>query len=312
MLRCGFRVTVRGLLDPADFRNLLQSRGNSLDNKGIKNAQARDCCSARVGRHCLARHGPRRRTLCGHRRRPGAAGRSEPSIFLRHKWGYDVDAVFGYDFGMFRVEGEFAYKRAQVKNVLVQDTVLHAVLAPGIGVADFNSDGNSNVLSGMINGLIDLGPQDAFNLSVGAGVGEARARYRAGLVPPPNTVLNFTGRDNALAWQALAEVRVPIATNIDVGVKYRHFETGKLKFGTFCQTTCTTVSPYRLSGRYTSNSFMASLVYNFWSPPPPPPPPRSAASRATRPLKERERRSRRSRSAFDGTASQRMDCTRAH
>jgi hypothetical protein len=24
---------------------------------------------------------------------------------LRHKWGYDVDAVFGWDFGRFRLEG---------------------------------------------------------------------------------------------------------------------------------------------------------------------------------------------------------------
>jgi OmpA-OmpF porin, OOP family len=28
-------------------------------------------------------------------------------MILRHKWGYDLDALFGYDFGMFRVEGEF-------------------------------------------------------------------------------------------------------------------------------------------------------------------------------------------------------------
>src|ERR1041385_8096327 len=31
----------------------------------------------------------------------------------KHKVGYDVDVVGGYDFGMFRLEGELAYKHAK-------------------------------------------------------------------------------------------------------------------------------------------------------------------------------------------------------
>jgi hypothetical protein len=42
------------------------------------------------------------------------------ALRLKHKWGYDADAVFGYDFGMFRLEGEVGYKRARVKNVNIK------------------------------------------------------------------------------------------------------------------------------------------------------------------------------------------------
>lgn len=76
------------------------------------------------------------------------------------------------------------------------------------------------------------------------------------------------------AWQALAEIRAPVSTNIDVGLKARHFNTTRLNFGPFCETTCTTALPYRLKGKYRSNSLLASLVYNFYSPPPLPAPER--------------------------------------
>ena len=36
-------------------------------------------------------------------------------IGSKHKMGYDVDVVGGYDFGMFRLEGELAYKKATRK-----------------------------------------------------------------------------------------------------------------------------------------------------------------------------------------------------
>src|SRR5258708_31642422 len=35
---------------------------------------------------------------------------------LRHKWGYDVDAVFGSDFVMFLLQGGVGYKHASLKS----------------------------------------------------------------------------------------------------------------------------------------------------------------------------------------------------
>src|SRR3982750_4298650 len=38
-----------------------------------------------------------------------------PNAFtIDHKIGFDVDAIAGYDFGMLRLEGELAYKRASL------------------------------------------------------------------------------------------------------------------------------------------------------------------------------------------------------
>ncbi len=40
-----------------------------------------------------------------------------PGFTVRHKLGWDVDAVAGYDFGMLRLEGELGYKRASIHEV---------------------------------------------------------------------------------------------------------------------------------------------------------------------------------------------------
>src|SRR5437867_6331405 len=37
-----------------------------------------------------------------------------PGFTVRHKLGWDVDAIAGYDFGMVRLEGEVGYKRASI------------------------------------------------------------------------------------------------------------------------------------------------------------------------------------------------------
>ena len=37
--------------------------------------------------------------------------------------GYDIDAIGGYDFGMIRLEGEVAYKRASVKSATVAPAI---------------------------------------------------------------------------------------------------------------------------------------------------------------------------------------------
>ena len=45
---------------------------------------------------------------------------------LRFKTGYDVDLIGGYDFGMFRLEGELGYKRAKAKSVQFDDNFVTA------------------------------------------------------------------------------------------------------------------------------------------------------------------------------------------
>ena len=74
--------------------------------------------------------------------------------------GYDADLVGGYDLGMFRIEGELAYKRAGIKIVRLINPDLVSDLGDALA-ADYDVDadlggGHVSALSGMVNGLFDF------------------------------------------------------------------------------------------------------------------------------------------------------------
>ncbi len=41
----------------------------------------------------------------------------QDALSVDSKTGYDVGLVGGYDFGLFRLEGELAYKRASIEDL---------------------------------------------------------------------------------------------------------------------------------------------------------------------------------------------------
>ena len=175
--------------------------------------------------------------------------------------GLDVDAIAGYDFGFVRLEGELGYKHASVDSVNIPATA--APIGPTSGIV---GGGRLNVLSGMINALLDFGNDDALSGYIGGGIGIADIKLSAGTDTPGAHA--FSDRDSHVALQAIAGVRYAVSSNIDVGLKYRHFEARGLKFSdTF------NGAPVTFSGRLKTNSLLASVIYNFYSPPPPPPPP---------------------------------------
>ena len=96
---------------------------------------------------------------------------------LHHNTGIDVDARGGYDFGMFRVEGEVAWKRAGVDRVDNFDPALLNAISTTTGVPVTGSaldvDGHVSALSGMLNGLVDFAGESGFGAYAGAGVGRA-------------------------------------------------------------------------------------------------------------------------------------------
>src|SRR3954452_11003320 len=76
---------------------------------------------------------------------------TQNALTVTHDTGLDVDAVAGYDFGMLRLEGELAYKRAKVNQVR------SVLLFSGAGPFDnFNASGRGTALSGIINLLLDF------------------------------------------------------------------------------------------------------------------------------------------------------------
>ena len=186
------------------------------------------------------------------------------AITVSHKIGYDVDVIAGYDFGMLRLEGELAYKRAGVNQVRLDPRI------SGGGPGDnFDASGHGTALSGMVNLLLDFGNDDGLSGYAGVGVGLASVKYSAQTDGPnnggpPAGAIGFSDTDSGLAWQGILGLRYAVSQNIDVGLKYRFFNVPNLKFSSGDTT---------LDSRWRSHSLLASVIYNFYAPPPPPPPP---------------------------------------
>jgi opacity protein-like surface antigen len=184
----------------------------------------------------------------------------DEGIIVDHKMGYDVDLIGGYDFGMFRLEAEAAHKRASVDQIRFAPTT---EILPGAGNG-VDGDGRVGVLSAMVNALLDFGDDDGWKGYVGAGVGLARVKYRAFV---DGDTIGFSDSDDAMAWQAIAGFSKAVTPNVDVGLKYRYFNTRRLNFGNDAA-----IVPWALDGKLHTHSLLASVVYNFWTPAPPPPP----------------------------------------
>ncbi|WP_159987261.1 OmpA family protein [Novosphingobium sp. 18052] len=148
------------------------------------------------------------------------------------KKGFDGGAVLGYDFGPFRLETEASYRQAKIKNS---------------GGADASN------LSFMVNGLLDFGPDDGLQGFVGGGAGVARVHADV-----------IDDSDSGFAWQAIAGIRAPLSSHIDVGLKYRFMNVANVDL----------VSPAgdSIGTRWRSHSLMGTLAYNFGEPAAPPPP----------------------------------------
>ncbi|HVH49480.1 MAG TPA: outer membrane beta-barrel protein, partial [Sphingomicrobium sp.] len=150
------------------------------------------------------------------------------------KRGYDIDAIAGFDLGAFRLELEGGYKRAKRDGFDPSAaflTQLNAGLnrpsaapdpgapgAPALTTNDFSGlDGKVAIKSLMVNALADFGNDDGMSFYAGAGFGRAWGRA-------------LDDGDKAWAWQLIAGARMAISDNIDAGLKYRYFRTGRMNF----------------------------------------------------------------------------------
>ncbi|QIK78147.1 outer membrane beta-barrel protein [Sphingomonas piscis] len=219
------------------------------------------------------------------------------------KRGWDVDVIGGYDFGAFRLEGELGWKRAKREGLNPDGSFLGSLNtglnrpsvapdpgAPGLAAFtadDFDDvDGKVSVRSAMVNALVDFGADDGLSFYGGVGAGRAWAK-----------ALNDS--DSAWAFQGILGLRTAVSENIDLGLKYRYFRTGRMGFvggpitlagnpdsvfgGTYSNITPT------LNDRFRSHSLLASLTFNFGAPVEPapvvaaPPPPPAAPATQTCP-----------------------------
>jgi opacity protein-like surface antigen len=178
------------------------------------------------------------------------------AVDLDYKKGYDIDAIAGYDLGMFRIEGELGYKRAKLDELQYDQDFIDAYQdSTGVDLTgvDFDLDDHVSVLSGMVNGLADF-DAGGFRVYGGGGVGRARVKLMG-------------DSDSAWAYQLIAGVGVPISGNLEAGLKYRYFRTGGLNFEGNRTLTDADVL-FNNDSHYSSHSVLASLIYNFGSPAP--------------------------------------------
>lgn len=203
----------------------------------------------------------------------------------RYKRAIDVGVVGGFDFGWFRIEGELANKRAGIRRYASDDLAeqflseLNSALnrpsvapdpgAPGLPaltLADFQPSATLNVRSAMVSALLDVPVAKRLNLYAGVGVGRSFAR-------------GFDGRDGALARQRMAGLRYAVSDRVEIGVKYRKFESGIIKLvhdpidyagnprqviidGTpTTQTRNAAITP-DIEGEFRTRAFLLSFAYN--------------------------------------------------
>jgi len=109
--------------------------------------------------------------------------------------GWDGDIIGGYDFGMFRLEGELGYKKSKAKHANFTPAFISAVNAAAgtsfVADTDFNVDESSHLWDIMLNGWLDFGGNGGIGGGIGAGAGYAG-------------VETFGHNDSKFAWQLLA------------------------------------------------------------------------------------------------------------
>ncbi len=196
----------------------------------------------------------------------------DDGIRVKHHVGYDVGGNIGYDFGMFRAEFEVGYKSNNLDEVGIQQAI-PAIRLPnstiGVPPVGLNQDpgGKANVLSFMVNGLVDFGGKDRdIGAYVGGGGGIARVQHSQYQIRDQGAAF-INDSDTGFAWQALAGIYKPITDHVDIGLRYRFFNVSNVN--TF------TTNGVPTETRYRSHSLLLTLAYNFFEPvvaPPPPPP----------------------------------------
>jgi opacity protein-like surface antigen len=187
----------------------------------------------------------------------------------KFKTGWNADALAGYKLGLFRLEVQGGYQRANLKSLTASTTLLNDVsAATGTTATAANFPGSRvGVTYVLANALLDSDFGGGFGGYIGGGAGRAWVSYSG-------------DRDNAWAFDGTAGLRYALTPNLDAGVKYQYLRTAKLNFDdAFAVNGVNYTSTAR--GNYASHNVLASLVYNFTgreaaepaAPPPPPPPP---------------------------------------
>jgi len=216
------------------------------------------------------------------------AGANNAVVTDNHK-GFDFGGIVGYDFGAIRLEAEASYREAELEALTSNAALIPSTATGTAPSGTYAAGGDASALSFMLNALADFGPDDGLQGFIGGGVGVARTKFDGATIRLSGPGY-LDDSDSGFAWQLLAGVRAPLTDSIDVGLKYRFFNTADLDLVDTRGRDTTT--------KWRSHSLLGTIGFNFggapapmqtcWDgtqlpmdatcparpvPPPPPPPP---------------------------------------
>lgn len=145
----------------------------------------------------------------------------DTEVNLGYGSGLTLAGAIGCDYGSTRLEAEFGYQNADIKDISIGTiSIPGGSTYPGGSVA---LEGDVNVLSLMANGFYDF-DLGGVELYATAGVGVAQVSFDD-LKPETETGDGGTAHETTLAYQVGAGVAAPIADNIKLDLRYRYFAT---------------------------------------------------------------------------------------
>src|SRR6478609_7905188 len=144
------------------------------------------------------------------------------ALDVKYKTGFDIDLNGGYDFGLFKLEGEVGWKKANNDRLQFTPEFLTAVsnITHRIQVTDdFDLGGDADILSARLNGLLDVDfdSTETFGGYIGGGIGAGWLK-------------EFHDTKSSFAFQGIAGIRYAVSPNFDIGLKYRYFAMGNLDY----------------------------------------------------------------------------------
>jgi len=163
-------------------------------------------------------------------------------IDIKYDPGFLVGGVLGYDFGMVRLDAEFAYRTNDAS-----DLILPAPLG------GFPAEGSTSALSYMINGYFDIPTSMSLKPYLGVGIGYSTVSLE--IIEPSFFGTLANDSDSVLVYQFSAGIGYEISRTTTLSLGYRYFATDDLEM--------TTIGAVPFTIEYQSHEFNIGVRFLF-------------------------------------------------
>lgn len=153
--------------------------------------------------------------------------------------GLHLGAAYGYDFGEFRVEGEFGYQSHEFKKM--KDIKLN-----GIPLGDRDADGDIDAFIFLINGFYDVNTGTKLTPYLGGGIGFAVLEIKDLFV---EGIVRGDDDDTVFAYQLAGGMAYELTERIFADLSYRFVATSEPDFADL--------------EYYNSHNLVAAIRYSF-------------------------------------------------